>query len=87
MRRKKAKSKDITIAITGHRSPTRSDQQIIKETMEKICLNKKVKEIVFGGAQGVDTVALLNALYLKEMNPFLVFPKLTVMLPCTIFCI
>lgn len=77
------KNKELSIAITGNRHPASSDHLLIKSTINKIMSDKKVAEVIFGGAQGVDTVALLCALLFKEKNPYNIIPKLTVIIPCT----
>lgn len=84
LKKRKPTSKDIKIAITGNRNPLQSDHVIIKGVMDKIMSNSRVTEVVFGGAQGVDTVALLFALLFKQENPFHIHPRLVVMLPNTI---
>tara|TARA_R110002110_G_scaffold60703_2_gene170734 strand:+ start:306 stop:713 length:408 start_codon:yes stop_codon:yes gene_type:complete len=52
--------------------------------IKKIVLNKKVSEVIFGGAIGVDSAALLWALYYKKTHSHKTFPQLTVILPCTL---
>jgi len=72
--------KQLTIAITGNRYPDQTDYQLIETTIKKIVFNKNIKEIVFGGAIGVDSIALLYALKFRE-NAKLKTPKLTVVVP------
>ena len=76
----KKNKKTIKVAITGNRYPLPTDQRIIQNIMKKLVLNKKVSEIIFGGAIGVDSIALIYALQFRAQAATKL-PKLTVIVP------
>jgi len=73
----------MIIGITGSRSYVQSYREKILETMYDLVGNIVIKQIIFGGALGVDTDALSYALahrrFLQRTGI-----KFTVILPCTI---
>jgi predicted Rossmann fold nucleotide-binding protein DprA/Smf involved in DNA uptake len=67
----------VNIAISGTRNISADDLVIIKETMGKILLEHP-EEILFGGARGVDTVALMEAFQARKDARL---PRLNVIVP------
>lgn len=49
----------MRVAITANRNLTRADEVVIHETMMSLAFDVQPGEIIFGGARGGDTVALL----------------------------
>ncbi len=82
MKKQKGKIRyvNLTTSITGNRHPSRSDNIIISRVMKDVVLQSK--KIIFGGAIGVDTVALESAI---KWRHFLNKPvRLIVIVPNTL---
>lgn len=71
----------MKVAITGNRRLAEVDIGIIRAAVRRRVLDKSVKELIFGGAIGADTVALAEAL---AARPAIGTPQITVVLPMTV---
>ncbi len=76
----------IRIAITANRNLTRADEAMIGATMLGLVRMPDVEEIIFGGARGGDTVALIAAGggSRSGKGTRIVRPKCVVIVPCRV---
>ena len=70
----------MIVAITANRNLTDKDEETIFKKMLEVSEDESVDEVIFGGARGGDTAALVASVYHKDTRGDQL-PKLTVIVP------
>ena len=73
-----------TVVITGIRDLHPEDRPIVEQEMARLVTSGSVQVIIFGGARGVDTLALQNARFIRGSRTSQATPILFVIVPATV---